>query len=485
MLSGRKTLGTIDQTLSQLQQQIRESDAQINQFSDEKLQLGQQQAYEFQALARSRLDHVLSGEVQAKLDTANLRVQALLKKRQLALEELKNSISIAQEKQQTTEKNRSVLADERAKLMSALESQEQNVLQRLQKKEAYRAQLERVLLSEQTATQAEDKMRDAQQNRTKKGVPYEADSLFIYLWDRGYGTSSYHANSLIRFLDKWVADLCNYHGVRANYAMLLEIPIRLKEHAESLLSAAKQEADVLLEIENLAATEAGIPELHAALALVQQQIADADEQIAQMEAAMHVWQNDKIAFSGGEDAYFSQAVETLADVLQKENLDTLYQRARATPDAQDDMIVERLYAQDRQLERLQKNLSQLKSIHAQHLQRLAEMENVRHKFKQARYDEPGSEFDNKGLLLMILNEFLKGVANSDGVWDTIRREQRSRPVDKPPPFGYNRAGSSPWGNSFPGNGGNRRSPWGGGLGGSARRNQPRKPSGGFRTGGGF
>jgi len=56
----------------------------------------------------------------------------------------------------------------------------------------------------------------------------------MYLWRRKLGTSEYASGFLVRWVDEWIARLVNYREARANYAMLNEIPARLRAHVEGL-----------------------------------------------------------------------------------------------------------------------------------------------------------------------------------------------------------------------------------------------------------
>lgn len=81
---------------------------------------------------------------------------------------------------------------------------------------------------------AEDKAAQAEADRAEKRKPYEADPLFMYLWRRRFGTSDYRAGSLVRYLDRKVAHLIGFEDARVNYAMLMDLPDRLREHADRL-----------------------------------------------------------------------------------------------------------------------------------------------------------------------------------------------------------------------------------------------------------
>jgi hypothetical protein len=88
---------------------------------------------------------------------------------------------------------------------------------------------------------AEAKAVQAEADREEKRRPYEADPLFMYLWRRRYGTRDYRASNFVRYFDRKVAHLIDFETARTNYAMLLELPERLREHAERLKAAGLAE----------------------------------------------------------------------------------------------------------------------------------------------------------------------------------------------------------------------------------------------------
>lgn len=81
---------------------------------------------------------------------------------------------------------------------------------------------------------AEGKAAQAERNLEGKRKPYEADPLFMYLLDRGFGTPRYQAIPLVRYFDRKVARYIGFEDARRDYAVLVELPVRLREHAERL-----------------------------------------------------------------------------------------------------------------------------------------------------------------------------------------------------------------------------------------------------------
>lgn len=102
---------------------------------------------------------------------------------------------------------------------------------------------------------AEEKAARAEAHRDEKRRPYESDPLFMYLWRRRFGTRDYEASNLVRYFDRKVAHLIGYEAARVNYAMLLELPDRLREHAERLKQEAAARAGDAWPIDRLFAVE--------------------------------------------------------------------------------------------------------------------------------------------------------------------------------------------------------------------------------------
>lgn len=484
--SGRQTLSSIDQGVRLVQDQVREVDEQIREGSDGLVQLQQQQGERYRRMARIRLDHVISGELSSELDIAGRRVEEMLERRSDALSELGKEIDDARVELEALQSAREDLAVSVEQATGALDQAEAVVQERLAGDDDYVAQLADAREAERVAGHAEEKTNRAEESRRIKGKPYRDDPLFSYLWARGYGTSEYSANPLSRYLDKWVAGLSNYQAARPNYAMLLEIPKRLSEHARRLRTVADAEFEKLRELEQAAAEEDGLPALQRDLERSQSELDQADGDIESVENRIQEAERMRTRYASGDDEYMQKAVDTLSSAFQREKLPTLFDYARATATAEDDLLVQELEAGSRHAQAVRESLAEHKRVRERHLDRLQKLEEVRRRFKGQRYDNARSEFGNAALVAMILNQFLRGTATSDELWQTIEREQRYRRGRSNPDFGSGGFGGrqGTWHFPFPRGGGRGSSGWGGGrsggLGGGGLGG-----GGGFRTGGGF
>jgi chromosome segregation ATPase len=475
MISGRQTLGSIDQALQGVRSQIRGLDEEIQGTSARLLQLSQEESEQYRALARIRVDQMVAGEMLESLDRAEKRVDELLRARQETLQSLLERIDEAHQRQASLEAERM----EQAKTVDAAEevvdAAEEKVQQALAKDSAYQGQLTRAQETDRIAKHAEMKAELAEQDRADKGKPYEADRLFMYLWTRGYGTSRYKANPLARMLDGWVARLCRFQGARANYAMLLEIPKRLHEYADQVRKEADAQFEALRALEQAAAKGGEVASLQRVVDDARSKLEAIDGDIEKLEQRFQSLLLERAVFAAGEDEQCRQAVELMSGEFKNATLVSLRREAQLTSTPDDDVIIEKLAEIEGAAMHLEDAVEQYQRTLRSHQQRLDELESIRREFKRHRYDGAHSGFADSALLTMMLNEFLNGVLSGDKLWRTIERQQRTRRIRADPTFGSGGFGRS---------GGVQHSGGlGGGVFGSGRRGG--FGGGGFRTGGGF
>ena len=481
MVSGKATLSSIDQTVTQARQRIAALEAQIESVSQRLLEFGKAQAQDYRALARVRMRLLADPAIVEHLDQTERQVRALLGQRVAALADLESRIQAAETARQTLEgerTERSAGVDAAAESVDAAEARTQA---RLDADPDYQAQRDKTRAAERKAMHAADKAKRSADELEQKGAAYHEDPLFTYLWGRGFGLPQYKAGGIIRMLDGWVARLIGFADARANYSRLNEIPGRLKEHADGLQSAAEAELEALRALDQAAREADGIPALEQTQAEEQAALDTVDQRIAGAESAHRELLAQKARFATGEDEHSARAVELLAAELGRDDLMELRREALSTPLPEDDLIVNRMLQREDERRRLDSGTEGLKdSIRAQQ-RRLQELEDLRIDFKRQHYDRAGSTFGDNALIAMMLTQFLDGMLDRQNLWRILREQQRYRPQRSDPTFGSGGFGrGTPWGGGIGdlgdifGRGGNIG---GGGFGGGG--------GGGFRTGGGF
>ena len=497
MLSGRDTLNELNSTLKTARRELERLDRQLQASSITVASNQQQQTQALKRMAATRLDAMRQGQVIDRLDSADYKVSELLEQRQDALVTLNEQTAQARAALQALEERRDTLHDDVDVAAQQLAEREAAVQSMLETDVRFQAQLDATQKADAVAVSAAEKAEIVAEDRREKGKPYESDSLFMYLWNRGYGTSEYRANPLARLLDAWVARLCKYRDARPNYWMLREIPQRLQEHANSKRNDAEREIEKLQAIEEEAARAGGVQDARAALENAEQLQDEVDEQIARAEAGLRELEVEQSRFAAGDDRYLAECLSLFAETLERRDVSDLTRLARATMTTEDDAIVDDIRALRRDDAALRDELDNNRSRHKEHLKRVQELEQVRQRFKKNRYDDLRSEFDKGDVISSMIREVLGGAIRGGALWNVIRQSQRYRDVGGAwPDFGSG-------GITRPGRRAPARRPstwhWPGrsqskNRGGFKLPRAPRAPSaprskrgrsrGGFRTGGG-
>src|SRR5690606_2746155 len=248
MITGRDTLSQLQRALQDEQKRTRALDAQMSKANDRLLQLDATRSKELQQLARVRLQHLGGGAIEQRLDDADRQVMALLEERTADYNALQQRLTALEQQRDDLERERDAAAEAVERAAKAIDDAEVATQARLRADPEYQRALQRAREAERVAVHADEKATLSEQEQDAKGKAYRDDPLFMYLWKRRYGTSEYRAGGgpfapLLRWLDGKVARLISYADARPNYARLLEIPLRLREHAEYVGAIADAELE--------------------------------------------------------------------------------------------------------------------------------------------------------------------------------------------------------------------------------------------------
>lgn len=473
MIHGRDTLNAIENALLTEQTKVVDTDNHIAQASEHLIQLRTEQSTDFKALASLKVDAIAAGKITSRLDKVEQQVLNLLQARKGTIADLERAIEHSKHAQKPIEEERAQQAEKLEQAALTLDEAESATQQRLDADPAYQAQHEKTTEAERTAAHANDKATLSEQNLEEKGEPYRNDPLFIYLWERHYGTGDYSANPLVRFLDGKVAKLIKYADARPNYHRLQEIPLRLREHADLVQAEASTEFDKLRDWDTKARKQDGVTALEEELKKQTDVLEKIDERIDDAADKLQQQLQQKTDFATGEDEDYLKIVKYLSMELSHDELHDLRQEAYATPLLEDDEIVHRLMDKEEQQHNLEQLLLDLKKGIRLHQQRQQEIELLRRDFKRNHFDQMGSGFADGALVSIALANFLNGELDRGALLRVFETQQRFIRYRSNPRFGSGGFGrGTVWGGSVripSGRGG-----FGGGFGG-----------GGFSTGGGF
>ncbi|MFM1813785.1 MAG: hypothetical protein RLZ98_480 [Pseudomonadota bacterium] len=462
MVSGRQTLHSIEQSIADLRRQERMLIGELEQANDSHLKLLAQRTAAFRELAEVRTKSAIADGVIDRADQLQHRVESVLIARQKTIDALQARDGEADRARNALVTSAEQIRVEIADLEERLDDAASEAKRQLLSDPEYAAFAEARDAAQATFDNADKKAKRAENDYREKGKAYEADPLFMYLWKRKYGVASYRPGPFVRMGDDFVARLVRYNEARANYAMLGEIPKRLRAHCDELekrasSARAKTEAIEAERVRKIAGTD-----LIQLIADARMRQSKNHKELEAVEAEIQEVSRQLKIYSEGLDPMLKEAVELAAGFLEQENMQRLVLEARQTTEPTDDNIVSRIAEIDRKAGELKREIAERRRELDDAARRRTELMEVAQRFRRQRYDDPGSVFGPDDVVGDLLKELIRGAITGADYWQRSRRRHgwNDRPAD---PF---RRGSG-----LP--------PFGGGGWGSGSGDDD------FRTGGGF
>jgi hypothetical protein len=457
MLTGRQTLGSIESAIGKLYREESELDGSLKSAVAETERLRKERAEALRELARIKLDEMAAGRLVNNLDAGErravqvlddyrLRIASLTERRERLLKELEGA--------QTGRDAAAKLVEEALAAVEALRAEVEGKVQALAKWREAKAASD---AANGIAGEAEKKAASAEAELGAKQRPYDEDPLFVYLWKRGFGTGRYEAGNLTRYMDRMVADFIGFGNARPNYAALIEIPLRLREHATARRATAQDRLATLSGIERRAMVEAGIEPREKALAEGRHRLAGADTTLDEKHGLLRKLDAERNGLlAAGSNPAYEEAMSAIASADAKDQVATLYLEARRTPTTADDAIVKRLERLEKQIPKADSEVAELRRTAQDLAKRRIEVERVRDRFRGAGYDHPHGTFGNDNAITDALGRVLAGSIGGQVLWEILQGGYSTRGPAGRPDFGYP---TSPF--PFPIPGGGNNGPWGG------------------------
>jgi len=449
MWTGRETLGSIETAIAKLHREEGQLDAALSSAVAETERLRKERIEALRELARVKLDEMAAGRLVDNLDAGERRASQILDDYRLRIAGVAERREALLKEVAGAEAGRHAAAKLVEEALEAVEALRADVETKVQTLPAWR---DAKAASDETnaiASEAEKKAVLSESDLGAKKQPYDDDPLFIYLWRRGFGTGRYNSGNLVRLMDRIVADFIGFSDVRANYAALIEIPLRLREHAVAKRATAMERQTALSEIERRAMIEAGIEPKERALVEARHKLAAVDKTVEEKQGLLRKIDEERGALvSGGANPAYDEALATIASADSKDQLAALYSEARRTPTSADDAIVRKLETIDVQVAKTESEIADLRRTAQDLGRRRLEVQQVRDRFRGAGYDHPHATFGNDSAIADTLKQVLAGAAGGV-LWDILQGGYSNRGPRGRPDFGYP---SSPFPFPIPGGG---------------------------------
>lgn len=501
MYSGRDALFTVEQAIGRVRADETQLDATLRSAIEEAARLRREEAEGFRVLARIKLDAMVRDRVVEHLDANERRALAMIDSHRQALEENARKREAAQARLTQAEQAKHQKDEALAEALQELDTKRAGTADRIKTDPAWLAAKAEVDEAQRVAEAADKKAKQAEDDLAEKGQPYESDPLFMYLWERRHGTAEDRSGPLVRFFDRKVARLIDYQAARPNYAMLREIPLRLREHAKARAAEVDAARARLAELEHNALIADGAGPLEERANVARKAAFEAEQAVQTITAEIHQLDVERERIVGaGDEAAYGGAIELLAQSLAREDMRQLYAEALRTPTPADEQALDAIARAREQLQRADQEVAQIRSEIRELAQRRTELEGARDRARSQGYDSPLGGFAGAAagaIIGQVIGAILSGSARGADLDRVFRDNYQWREPQAPPDFGGGVWGKpsgpmddwgppvsgkpmgGPWGGGSPW--GKPSGDWGGGKGGGFD-----EPSGGgWRTKDGF
>lgn len=437
MWTGRQTLASIERAIADLHREESQLDQALRSAIGDAERLRKERGESLRELARVKLDEMAAGRLANGLDAGERRAVQLLDDYRLRIAAAAERREALVKEVASAEAHRHGAAGEVEQALEVVEGLRAQAESRVQATAEWGAANSVLAEAGAIASEAEKKAASSEAELGAKQKPYDDDPLFIYLWRRRFGTADYRAGNIARMLDRKVADFIGFHGARANYAALIEIPLRLREHASAKRVLADERKAALSEIERRAMLEAGVDAKERVLSEARHKLAAADDAVEKKRAELRKIDEERAALvSAGSNSAYDEALTTIASADSKDDLATLYLEARRTQTGTDEAIVRRLETVDATTQKTDAEIASLRRSAQDLARRRLEVEQVRDRFRGAGYDHPHTTFGNDVDIADVLKGLVNGAIRSGVLWDLLRQGYGYRAPQGRPDFGW-------------------------------------------------
>ncbi len=309
-------LGSVHDNALGYEQKLRAIEYRLSEAATQELRLEQQIAVKLAEVAGLQMDQIHSLEQEAR-HVLQLR------------DEEENALRGQLEK---VEKSISALLEKIDAHQAAIRKAKKQAADTLAKHAEFNQTLVRYEEEKERQGKTTSRTRELQEECARKLSGYRQDARYAYLVAAGYGTEAYKRSGIVRYLDSWIARLCNYHANRRNELTLLAMQEELAR-TEGLSRQRLQTLNDRLAATTAAAeASAGLDGLNTELARLKEEVKTEKQRAKEIHAQLAL-------YASKSDARYRQARSIVAVSLQSHSGEELTERVRKTPGLADDALV--------------------------------------------------------------------------------------------------------------------------------------------------
>lgn len=429
MTSGSSVYSEIQDKLREVESQSTKIGREIQQVQGVVRDLSQQQEDAYVQLALVYLPEMEANAVKKTIKEVRGEVQKIFDRknaRRAQLEELVEDASTQRTKIQTRLNKITTELDEATEQRLAVEAE---VGKDLSQNPTYTGLVEKNKFTTERLKQDEIRSQTfAKEVKAKIGA-YESDSLFMYLIERGYGTSKQKGNNLTRILDSVVAKVVNFEENKQNYLFLEAMPKKMQEEIEQERKQAEEIQGELKKVEMETATKYKLPPIQEECRVMIKTREDVMGAMSNIDGESEKYRREITQLDNTKGSYHAEAIKNLRSYLAGESLSALKERARQTPDKTDDGLVEKIEYTTQQMEAEKDRINELAKAQRAIQEKVEGIKKIERNFSSNDYESSRSTFGSGFDINTLLTGYLLGRYSVDHIDSEISSSQHFKPVE--------------------------------------------------------
>jgi chromosome segregation ATPase len=286
---------------------------------------------------------------------------------------------------------------------------------------------DRAAEAEAALQRAEANLAEIEQDVRRKLPSYENSSMFMYLFKRGFLTPAYEHRGMTRSMDQWLGRYINYRDAKQGYEFLKSTPVHMKEVIAEDRLALNTVLDELEQQRDAVAERRGLPQVIQKVTELTNARQTLLAELERIETETKSAQAERSEIENSRGPYYHEAIQRFRDMLAASDHSSLANRARQTPEIEDDQIVARLQGLSSEMDQIGQQVRQRQQRIEQLTGHLQSVGSLISRFRAAGYDSSRAEFTRNDDIVEMLRAVREGRGSYEDVWQSLRRSFRNGP----------------------------------------------------------
>jgi len=401
--------------------QVRAALDQLDRFIDEVVARRGQSLVE---LSQHYLPELSYGTITTQFAEVRVDLERLLRKKQAHEQQLQEAWDESLDRRSQLETELDQVTNRLDDWAAQRDQLEEQLAERLLANEKFQSLSAEAITAERELGRNEERIAEIREEVAEKLPAYEKSRLFQYLHRRGFGTAKYETRGLARTLDRWVAKLVNYNENRQSYNFLRVTPELIAAEVE------RRRAEFMALMEQVEAIEDDLSDEMGLTEVLRQgnETGVAREELLgklrQLETEQGEIETELQQLEASQNEYYVTGVNRLKGFLGSMEESALEARTRTTPQSADDAIFREIKSLNEQLRDAKNRSHEDRQQWDRWQEKLSGLDRVVRQFRSHEFDSRRSVFSQRLDIQAEVDRFLEGDNRADRLWSTLRRHQQ-------------------------------------------------------------